>query len=168
MYEMTNYLIKKGHQEIAFVGNIYATSSIQDRFLGYYKSLLEHGIKLRDHYIMNDRDEQGRLIDIVLPENMPTAFVCNCDQVAYELINKLQKLGYQVPEDCSVVGFDNDIYAMLAEPKLTTVKVDMAEMAKTAVECIIEKVKNKSKRYGRVAIRGKIIYRDSVRSIKTR
>ena len=47
-YELTNYLIKNGHVNIAFVGDIYATSSIQDRYLGMCKSLLEHGIKLRE------------------------------------------------------------------------------------------------------------------------
>ena len=59
-----NYLFKNGHQEIAYVGNIYSTSSIQDRFLGYYKSLLEHGTKLNEQFIINDRDEHGTYIDI--------------------------------------------------------------------------------------------------------
>ena len=70
---------------------------------------------------------------------MPTAFVCNCDQVAHHLINKLKTLGYKVPDDFSVVGFDNDIYASITEPGLTTVEVDIQEMAKTAVKFIQEK-----------------------------
>jgi LacI family transcriptional regulator len=167
-YEITNYLVKKGHKDIAFVGNLHSTSSIQDRFLGYYKSLLEHHIALSNDYIINDRDERGKYIDMVLPEKLPSAFVCNCDQVAHILIEKLKASGHNVPEDCSVVGFDNDIYATITSPKLTTIAVDIEEMAKTSARFIIEKIKNNNKKFGRVSITGNIVYRDSVKEIKTR
>lgn len=162
---MTNYLIASGHRDFAFVGNVHATSSIQDRFLGYYKSLLEHRIPLRQEYILNDRDERGNLLEVEIPETIPTAFVCNCDQVAYMLITTLRKRGIRVPEDCSVVGFDNDIYASLAEPALTTVEVDRKEMAKAAVYKLLSKIKTNSSGNGRMLIRGKMIYRESVRPI---
>lgn len=164
-YEITNYLINQGHKDIAFVGNIYATSSIQDRFLGYYKSLLEHGMDLRKDYIINDRDEDGKFIELVLPDDMPTAFVCNCDRVAYNLINKLKESGYKIPDDCSVVGFDNDIFATLSDPKLTTVETNMEEMSKTAVKSIMRKIEDPDKGIGRVLVKGKIVYRDSVKKI---
>jgi LacI family transcriptional regulator len=164
-YEITNYLVKMGHKDIAFVGNLHSTSSIQDRFLGYYKSLLEHRIILDNNFIINDRDEKGKYIDIGLPENLPSAFVCNCDQVAHLLIEKLKSHGHKVPEDCSVVGFDNDIYATITNPGLTTIAVDIEEMAKTSAQFIIEKIKNKNKKFGRVSIKGNIVYRDSVKEM---
>ncbi|MBZ4645950.1 MAG: LacI family transcriptional regulator [Petroclostridium sp.] len=166
-YQITNYLIHNGHKKIAYVGNIYATSSIQDRFLGYYKALLEHRMELNNNYLINDRDERGKYIPFALPEDdMPTAFVCNCDQVAYNLIHKLNELDYDVPDDISVVGFDNDIFASISRPRLTTVEIDMQEMARLAVECIVKKVRNDALKYGRILIKGKIIYRDSVKKIK--
>ncbi|WP_226670380.1 substrate-binding domain-containing protein [Metabacillus litoralis] len=165
-YEITNYLVQKGHCDIGYVGNLTSTSSIQDRFLGYYKSLLEHKLHLNYDYILNDRDENGVYIDIQLPEKLPTAFVCNCDQVAHNLVQKLTKLDYQVPEDISVVGFDNDVYATITEPGLTTVEVDIEEMAHNAVSFILEKVKDSNKSFGRVLVKGKIVYRNSVREIK--
>ncbi|MEK3887929.1 substrate-binding domain-containing protein [Bacillus sp. FSL K6-3431] len=165
-YDLTNYLIRSGHEKIAYVGNLYSTSSIQDRFLGYYKSLLEHGIKLNNNFLINDRDEYGTYIDIELPKELPTAFVCNCDQVAHNLISELKESGYHVPDDFSVVGFDNDIFASISEPGLTTVEVDVEEMSNTAVKFIHEKIGKKDKKHGRVQIKGKIIYRDSVKNIK--
>lgn len=165
-YEITNYLVNNGHKEIGYVGNIFSTSSIQDRYLGYYKSLLEHRIKLNENYIINDRDEHGIVYaEMELPEKLPTAFVCNCDQVAHLLIQQLISKGYKVPEDCSIVGFDNDIYATITSPKLTTVEVDIAEMAKNAVKSICAKMENPEATFGRVSVKGEIIYRDSVRSI---
>ncbi|GAA4057041.1 substrate-binding domain-containing protein [Amphibacillus indicireducens] len=164
-YDITNYLIAQGHQEIGYVGNLYSTSSIQDRFLGYYKSLLEHQIKLNDEFIINDRDEKGKFIEFNLPEKLPTAFVCNCDQVAHELVNKLNDIGYRVPEDFSVVGFDNDIYATITNPQLTTVDVDVDEMVKQAVRLIVRKIQGKNKRYGRTSVKGNIIKRNSVKKL---
>ena len=164
-YELTNYLIKKGHKKIGYVGSLYSTSSIQDRFLGYYKSLLEHRIKLDEQFLINYRDDEGLYIDLELPENMPSAFVCNCDQVARNLIQKLNDMGYRVPDDCSVASFDNDIYATITEPQLTTVEVNVEEMAGNAVNFIVEKIKGSKVNYGRVSVKGNIIYRDSVKAI---
>ena len=77
-YEMTNHLIHNGHKNIAFVGNIHTTSSIQDRYLGYVKSLIEHDLPLRDYFLISDRDTAtGKMMPISLPLIMPTAFVCN-------------------------------------------------------------------------------------------
>src|SRR5699024_10090225 len=56
-YELTNYLIRKGHENIGFIGNLYSTSSIQDRFLGYYKSLLEHKLNVDQEKIVNRSEE---------------------------------------------------------------------------------------------------------------
>ncbi len=164
-YEITNYLIRNGHREIGYVGNLHSTSSIQDRFLGYYKSLLEHGLAYDERLLLNDRDEHGTYIDFQFPEKMPTAFVCNCDQVAYNLCEKLTQLGYSIPQDFSIVGFDNDIYATLTNPQLTTIEVDIQEMARTAVKSIMDKITNPHHRNGRVLVPGKIIYRDSVQPI---
>ncbi|QMV42709.1 substrate-binding domain-containing protein [Cohnella cholangitidis] len=165
VYDLTNHLIKLGHRDIAFVGNIQATSSILDRYLGYYKSILEHGIRMPDDYLINDRDDKGQYIEIALPSPMPTAFVCNGDQIAYHLVSMLQRKGFRVPEDCSVVGFDNDIFATLTQPNLTTVEVNMPEMSKAAVSMIVRKVKHPNVSHGRVSIKGKIVYRGSVKSL---
>lgn len=161
-YEITNYLINKGHRSIGYVGNLYATSSIQDRFLGYYKSLLEHRMVLNTEWIIDDRDDRGKYIEFELPKELPSAFVCNCDQVAHLLIKDLINEGYRVPEDISVVGFDNDIYATITEPKLTTIEVDINEMVAQSVKLIIEKVQGDTKDFGRTSVKGKIIKRDSV------
>ncbi|WIV17484.1 substrate-binding domain-containing protein [Paenibacillus polygoni] len=166
-YELTNYLIQQGHRDIAYVGNLYSTSSIQDRFLGYYKSLLEHHIHLEPKWIINDRDEQGTYIDIELPSPLPTAFVCNCDQVAYSVVQKLKLMGHRVPEDCSVVGFDNDIYATLTEPHLTTIDVNINQMAQTAVQSLLRQINHPDVRFGRLVVKGEIIYRDSVKSLNS-
>ncbi|MGB8453526.1 MAG: substrate-binding domain-containing protein [Anaerocolumna sp.] len=164
-YKVTNHLLSQGHRNIGFVGNIFSTSSILDRYLGYYKALISNGLLIRDDWILEDRSEEGEYIDFNLPEQMPTAFVCNNDGVAYLFINKLKKSGYSVPAEISVVGYDNDIFANISIPKLTTVEVDIDTMSETAVDAMIRKISGDKHAIGRKVISGKLIIRDSVAKV---
>lgn len=164
-YDITNYLINIGHRKLAFVGSVKATSSIQDRYLGYVKSLMEHGIHVSSNYVLDDRGEDGLMVPIRLPVDMPTAFVCNCDGTAYELIKQLNREGYRVPQDISVTGFDNSMYSDMSEPKITTIEVNTEQMSSLAVDTILKKIENPSYNIGRMPVGGRIIYKNSVRSL---
>lgn len=161
-YLLTNYLIKRGHKKIGFVGDIYATSSILDRYVGYYKSLVQNNLEIRKEWVISDRDEDGEFVRMGTGEDMPSAFVCNCDETAYRFVNQLKEDGYRVPEDISVVGFDDFIYARLCDPMLTTFRVDLEMMSEVAVDAMIKKIQDENYRIGRKVISGEVIIRDSV------
>jgi LacI family transcriptional regulator len=164
-YLLTNHLVQMGHREIGFVGDVHATSSILDRYLGYYKSLIQHGIPLREEWVLPDRDENGYLKEVALPEKMPTAFVCNCDEMGHLFIGQLRRAGYRVPEDVSIVGFDDFLFARLCNPPLTTFQVDQDAMAKAAVKALNKKLHGQPGHNGRIVISGHAVYRDSVISL---
>ena len=67
--------------------------------------------------------------------------------------------------DISVTGFDNSVYSNISNPKITTIEVNTAYMSKLAVDAIIQKIKKPSYSIGRVHVNGKIIFKDSVRSL---
>ncbi len=169
MYLLTDYLIENGHKNIGFVGSVNATSSIQDRYLGYIKALMENEIDMPINNIpdvIEDRDEHGiNLREMKFPENMPTAFVCNCDETAFRVISALRSKGFRIPEDISVVGFDNFIVSDVCDPPITTVEVNMKAMAEETVETMIRKLENKKYRSGRKIILGKLIIKESVKKI---
>lgn len=160
-YRLTNHLIKNGHERIGFVGNVHATSSIMDRFLGYYRALLMNGIGLRDEWIISDRELSGDLCDLVLPDELPTAFVCNCDLVACKLIECLRARGLRVPEDISVVGFDDFGSTPGFRPALSTFRIDIDSMIDLAVKAITERCTGSTKPFGRMVVGGQPVYRDS-------
>lgn len=164
MYLMTNYLFDMGHRDIAYVGSLLETSSITDRYFGYSKSLLEHGLRVREEWVLSDRDLDTGEIIVDLPNTMPTAFACNCDFVASVLIKKLNEHGYQVPEDVSVVGFDNFLFPSLSNVGITTYEVDMKEMAKISVEAILSKIQGDYKS-GIKVVEGHVIIKESVKDI---
>ena len=166
-YMLTNYLFEKGHSNIGFVGTVLATKSITDRYLGYMKSLMEHGQTLRDDWVLDDRDSDRHNFEkFELPEEMPTAFVCNCDIIASWVIRELEQAGYRVPEDVSIVGFDDFLYPGLCNVPMTTYAVNMTAMAETGVRLLIKKMTGGETSEGMHLIEGRFIERKSVRTLK--
>ena len=169
-YYMTNYLMDMGHSRIAYVGTVGTTGSITDRYLGYMRSLIEHGITPRKEWLIDDRDtasgEIGENNKLKLPREMPTAFFCNCDLTAGILINKLKKEGYRVPEDISVAGFDDFIYSGLCDTEITTYAVDIHEMAARTINTLIKKISGEHYDKGTQVVTGRIVVKDSVRRIR--
>ncbi len=171
MYKLTNYLFDMGHTQIGYVGTLLATSSITDRYFGYCKSLLEHGQKVREDWIIRDRDaetgDQGNLLEFQfnLPAEMPTAFACNCDLVAGLLIRELRRKGYRVPEDVSIVGFDNYIFPGVCDLPITTYEVDIREMAKKAIGHLIKKISGEHNKQGVTCVEGQMIIKESVKKV---
>ena len=155
-----------GHRKIAYVGTLLATESITDRYFGYRKALLEHGLEFREEWLIDDRYIETGKIDVVnmlkLPKDMPTAFVCNCDLTASMLIKKLEEEGYRIPQDISVVGFDNYLYPGLSDVKITTYEVDIKEMARRAIHNIVKKISNESYKPGVTVVEGRLVCKESV------
>lgn len=168
-YTLTNYLFSMGHRKIAYVGTLLATSSITDRYFGYCKSMLEHGAELKQEWVIQDRSLETGKLDLTrmerLPKEMPTAFVCNSDLTASYVIKILNDRGYRVPEDISVVGFDNYIYPGLCEIGITTYEVDIKEMARRVIHNIVKKMENDNYKPGMFIVEGRPVYRESVRHV---
>ena len=165
-FQLTSHIIANGHRKIAFVGNVHGSSTVQDRFLGYYKALLENRISLRQEWIIRSQNTDGEMMkSFELPEEMPTAFVCSSDECAFALVNQLKNAGLRVPQDVSVVGYDNHIYSTMCSPHLTTMDVDGYRMAKEAADMLLAKVRGDNTKHGRTLVSGKLIVRDSVRNL---
>lgn len=165
-YMLTSHLIENGHRRIGFLGSISSTSSIQDRYLGYYKALLENRIPLRQDWVIADRSNESDIFpEFTLPNDMPTAFVCNCDETAYKLVNQLKAAGYSIPDDISVVGYDNHIYSTICNPRLTTIDVNSRVMSTEAVDIILHKIRDGNYRRGRTLVTGKLVRRGSVKNL---
>ncbi len=165
MYRLTDYLISMGHREIGFIGSVHATQSIQDRYMGYVKAMNENALEVCAEWTLPDRDESGVYITIPLPEKMPTAFVCNCDEVAYIFMRQLKEAGYQIPEDISLVGYDNYVAHSMETPSITTFEISIVDMATTAAQTIVDKIRSKDSSPVRKMLIGKLILKESVKKL---
>lgn len=165
MYKATRYLLDRGHRDIAFVGSVQANENIMDRYFGYKKGLLEAGIIPRKEWRIEDRDLVTNELHVELPEHMPTAFACNSDFTASCLYDVLTKNGYRIPEDISVVGYDDYLFEHSFAEKLTTCHVDMERMAEIAVKLLRGKIQGSEERFVTRYIDSEIVERSSVKAI---
>ena len=160
-YRLAKHLIKKGKKSIGFVGSLHATSSIMDRFLGYTKAMLSEGLSIEKKWILEDRDKDGNFITPKLPKELPQAFLCSCDEVAYNLVEQLKKLGYRVPEDIAVAGYDDYYFAQICNPPLTTYRINVEEMGNTVANQMIYRITGKHIVHGNLVSKGDFIQRES-------
>lgn len=167
-YALTNYLFQMGHVKIGFVGTVLSTESIMDRYLGYHKSLMEHGVQEREDWILRDREENSVYCfdSIPLPEELPTAFVCNSDLTASRMVRSLREAGYRVPEDVSLVGYDDWLYPGLCDVPITTYSVNMTKMAENGIDILVRRIGGDDSRCNMQIVEGDLVFRESVRKLK--
>ena len=162
MFLLTEFLFDQGIDELGFLGSIFATSSIMDRYCGFMKAMLLHGKNIHPEWLIEDRDKMGQM-DFELPKRLPKGFVCNCDLAASMLIDKLKERGLRVPEDISVVGFDNYLYPGLADLQITTYEVNTRAMTKVALEKILKQIRNPKRGHGLDVVSGHMVIKKSVK-----
>lgn len=167
MYEVVKYVLEMGHTKIAYVGNIYATDSIFDRYMGTLRATVSHKIPIEEEWVISDRNEKTGQMHIELPEELPTAFICNSDFTAGILKEELKKRNIQVPEDVSVTGFDNYQNGDAFLKDLTTYDVNKKQMAREAVQMMHNRMNHSIESRSRKTIHvdGQLLIRDSVKHI---
>ncbi|MBA4864573.1 substrate-binding domain-containing protein [Streptomyces sp. PSKA54] len=137
----TEHLLSLGHERIAVIGGYRRKLCSSARVAGYRSALTAAGVRTRREYVRyGDFDEvvaRRRMLELLdLPEPPTAVFVCS-DKMALGVYEALAQCGLRVPDDISVVGFDDLPEARWATPALTTVRQPLSEMAATAVRLLV-------------------------------
>jgi LacI family transcriptional regulator len=179
-FVMTKYLIEKGFRKIGFFGDLNYSLSIKERYFGFmeavdtcgcYQEEGSLGAYIEAYSITHDIERavlanDNKIIKKLIEEakHLPEAFVCSNDKVAIALLMVLQALGYKVPEDISLVGFDNIDMCEKVTPKLTTANVNKEKMGKRAVERILYLIDHQCDSYENIILSVELIERESVKT----
>lgn len=168
-YDATQYLIELGHERIAFIKGLPALHSSDSRLQGYKAALKEHNIPLRDTYIVDgDYMQQSgyeqtfKLMDLPTP---PTAIFAASDNMALGVMDAIRELGMDIPDDVSVVGFDDIPQASTTHPKLTTVLQPLEQMGREGVRLLLEQLQYPDRPPRRLTLATQLIIRDSCRPL---
>ncbi|HEY2420418.1 MAG TPA: LacI family DNA-binding transcriptional regulator [Neobacillus sp.] len=165
MKEATQYLIKLGHQQIAFIGGKLDLVVTVERLLGYERALSQANIELRNDYIIHEEflreGGQEAVRELMSLEHPPTALVVTDDFMALGVLNTLDELKIRVPEDISIVSFNNVLFAEMARPPLTSVDIKIFDLGYQASKNLIQKVENANEPTKRIIISHKLIERQS-------
>ncbi len=145
--EAVEYLIKLGHKDIAVITGNMKTQSAVMRLEGYKEALAKNKIKENPEYIVNgayNREKaQEAMIKLINEKPRPTAVFASSDLMAFGAIMIALREDIKVPEDMSVVGFDNSPIAALGHVTITTVNQPLAEMGSIATSAIMDIVEGK-------------------------
>ena len=165
-YKLTKHLISKGHKKIGYIGTRTATTSIFDRYMGYLKAMIENNLPVNDRWTLRDREPDGvQFSSIDFPAELPTAFVCNCDETAFTATRSLKAKGLSIPDDISIVGYDNYLISEISEPSITTIDVDARRMAEVAVITLLARIADPSLPASQHTINGKLVEKNSVKTL---
>lgn len=133
-FRMTNYAIENGHEKIGYIGPLNNDALI-DRYFGYRKALLHHKIRYNPEWLISDHliDEKN-VFNTAFPKTLPTVYICHCDYTAIKVIRALQLNDIKVPEDISILSFDDTEGAISMTPSLTTIGISKTEFARNALQ----------------------------------
>ncbi|MEO3944121.1 LacI family DNA-binding transcriptional regulator [Gorillibacterium sp. CAU 1737] len=164
-FDATRHLIDQGHQRIGFVSGPPNLVISEDRKEGYLKALESAGLPLRPEWILEGDflQESGyRAMSIIMSQpERPTAFVVIDDMVAFGVLRGLTELGVRVPQDISLVGFNNIAVTELTSPPLTSIDIGIYELGYTASQLLHKIVKGEPASQNRLIIPHRLIVRES-------
>lgn len=153
-YQAGAHLAGLGHRNIGYIASNVRIHNFEDRKRGFLAALRDHQLEVAgDGFfavaptILSSQDELKSQLSAYLASGkpMPTALFCECDYIAISAIKTLGELNYRIPEDVSVVGFDNISEARIVSPELSTVHVEKERMAQLAVDLMIQSIESPSR-----------------------
>ncbi len=169
-YQMTWYLRKMGHTAIAFLADRKdPVGGDRDRLEGFMQALTDSGIKNPEkHFVPLSKDcaERTAVYNFLCADKRPfTALFFSADYYAAEALAYFQKQGLRIPEDLSIAGFDDNIYAQVVNPSLTTVYQDVFRRGCAAVDMLVKLIKKQPVEENNIRFPVRLILRDSVARI---
>ena len=144
-----DHLRDLGHRRIAFAGQGRTRYTMRERHAAYRAWMARHGFPVPDGYALEDLDRNheadnvARLTELLSLPERPTAVFATTDDLAVDVLEAARLAGLAVPEQLSVVGFDDVLVASLTVPKLTTIRQPLHEMGRQAAQLLIASIKGK-------------------------
>jgi len=167
-YLATKHLIEQGHKRISCIVHSITSHKLAFRFDGYKKAMDEYGLEIKEDYIirgdyhMNSGYDAG---DVIMRNNTTAVFVAN-DMMTLGLLKRLKKECIKVPEDLSIVSYDNTLNDFIIDLQLTSIEQNVLNLGKMACEVMLNLIQNKQSGLANICLEPELIINNSVKSIK--
>ncbi|PML44893.1 DNA-binding transcriptional regulator CytR [Vibrio lentus] len=164
-FEAVNYLAQLGHKRIAQISGPATATLCKFRQQGYQQALRRAGVSMNPAYstvgdFTFEAGAQAVRQLLALPEQ-PTAIFCHNDAMAIGAIQEAKKLGLRVPQDLSIVGFDDIQFAQYCDPPLTTISQPRYEIGRQAMLMMLDLLKGNDVQAGSRLLEAKLVVRGS-------
>lgn len=169
-YDAVTYFIENNHKKIALIEGNREFESSEYRRKGYIKALQDHNIEIKDEYIMSGRYDMKsgyvnmqKLLEV---QDKPTAVFCSNDDIAVGAMKAIEEYGLRIPDDISIIGFDDSNFCNYVTPTLSSVKKDSLTMSEYGSINLLNLINNKEVNKTKVYIESKLIIRNSVKKLQ--
>jgi DNA-binding LacI/PurR family transcriptional regulator len=165
------YLISLGHKKIGYIGSTQQKYQVfnEHRYQGYLDAMTQAGLKVNEDYVVDtfltSSDGYNSMLELVRGKAIPTAIFCGNDTVALGVMKALNECVISVPDDISVMGFDNIEMAAYTRPSLTTIAIPTKELGRIAVKIMLDKLETHREYALKVNIPFRLIERESCKAI---
>lgn len=163
----TNYLIQNGHKEIGYLHGDFRIKPFEMRYSGYRSALRRNHLPLIPEYCVQvgttmDTAYQDMLKYLAQKPKLPTAFFADNDMIALGAMKAFLDMGIRIPEDVSIIGFDDLTYSSIAATPLTTLRVPKQEMGRLALKRLMDIINGNKSGYTKIQVCTEFIERSSV------
>jgi len=170
IFDATEYLIKLGHERIAYIDKPFDLPHKFARLKGYHKALKKHGIKIYDSLCTKGgvcfADGARAMRTLLNAKPTPTAVLAFDDVIAMGALRTIQDHGLRVPEDISLIGFDDMPLCSYTIPRLTTVYYPKDKMAEAACNLLLKRIEGSdAKKRNKIVIPLRLVLRESTAAI---
>lgn len=167
--DAATYLYGLGHRRIGYIGSKRPFLYASDRRAGYQLSLFLHSLPVREDYLIEMESIHSQdfhaLEALLRREDRPTAFVVSDDLLALALERACAQMGLSIPDDISIIAFNNSLYSQLASPQLTVVDINSYQLGQESANRILSWIDNPELPATRVIVPYRIVERSSCRKI---
>ncbi len=168
--EAVEYLIRLGHQRIGYLSSDHSLLFAADRRKGYLAALEEYELPIVDEYCIETsscpQEDRPAILRLLEREDRPTAFLVSDDILATILERICSKLGLFIPDDLSVISFNNSLLAQLGSPGLTSVDINSRKLGEEAAARMISHIENPGQKADRTIVPHFLVERESCRPLK--
>lgn len=168
----TEHLINYGHKDISFIGGEISHPSIRDRLIGYKLALERADIKIDDRLVIANNDYQSRqngyqCAQILFSNGIkPTAIFASNDDTAIGIMQYIKDRKYSIPDDISVIGFDDVETDLLIDPPLSSISVPKVKMGTEALQLLHDILNTKINTAKKIIVPVELMIRKSTNSVK--
>lgn len=167
----TNTVIQNGHKHIAYITGSMWKSDAAERLIGHKQALTDANIeKSLDYVLEGDFQAQSgyeKTLEILEKFTEVTAIVCANDEMAYGACNAIREQHLAIPNDISVMGFDNIEFSKFTYPRLTTMNFPTAEMSEQAANWVLANVYQQTVDYNIDCILPEVVIRESIADLRS-
>lgn len=167
--ESADYLYALGHRRIGFIAGKTEFMHASDRKDGYQLSMLLHGLPVNPAYCieMEGIYSEGyrELLRLLQSSDRPTAFVVSDDLLALALERACSHVGLSIPDDISIIAFNNSLCAQLASPQLTAVDINSFSLGREAANQILNHAENPNPTATKIIVPHTIVERSSCKQL---